>query len=400
MVDLTELFACSWGDIRLFASRVQWDAGNTIVVHDLGSGDIHPVQPRGKRARRARISVRWDEYEGQSESPHAAFRRFEATTTERRLFSHPMDGAFLARVGDFEPSIDADSTVSADIEFIPDGEVVPVSPAGAGTAQLAGETAVKEAADALDRQLNAAGIAFPPERASKIDFSKSISLSIGPAFAVGVSASVDVSLSASASASASVSASASAFASVRAFKRASAAADASVMAFASAFEAALADAFSSAVVAVTGSASSAAFAFSYAAAALTADTRASVESWSEADVSTRKIMSDVARLSDSIATMIELGGFELDLQLWPSFVAAILLGDSIRLAALAATSETANVFVMRILETTALLPLTARVYGGRVAQDRARQVMELNVIPTPGWLDPGDYLMPARPTNA
>jgi hypothetical protein len=49
-----------------------------------------------------------------------------------------------------------------------------------------------------------------------------------------------------------------------------------------------------------------------------------------------------------------------------------------------------------VLSPVALLPLAARVYGGADAIDRARQIEALNDIATPGWLVPGDYLMPTR----
>jgi hypothetical protein len=135
-------------------------------------------------------------------------------------------------------------------------------------------------------------------------------------------------------------------------------------------------------------------------ATVTIDARVAVTSWNEGDVPNRKIVIDAARISDNIATMIEVGEFEGDLALWPVYRSAILLGDSVRQAVIAATAQAPALFVMRVLEPTALLPLAARVYGGAAATERARQIAEINDISTPGWLPPGDYRMPTRPAAA
>lgn len=391
--DLSELFLCSWGDIQLFVEEIEWDAGQTQVIHELAVGDVHPVQPRGAHLRTATLKLLFDDFDGARETGYQAFRRFERSVQERRIFTHPMDGSYFARIGDFKPTIDKNSVVNATCEIIPDGDVVPVSPAGAGTSGISGESSVAAAGDAMNQTFHDSGIGFSPDALKKFDFSKPIDLNISASFSVDASASFSANLSASASATASASASAQASATAQAQ------AGASALAFASVFASATAMARVTAVAEISGMASADAFAFAYACAALDADARASVASWSDEDVSTRKIMIDCARLSDSISTMIDQGGFTTDLNLWEAYMAAIMLGDSIRSAAIAATSETSSVFVMRVQKRTALLPLCARVYGGAEAQGRERQIMTLNDISTPGWLDPGDYLMPARPSS-
>lgn len=131
---------------------------------------------------------------------------------------------------------------------------------------------------------------------------------------------------------------------------------------------------------------------------VTDDARISVGRWNELgeDLAIRQVMIDATRISNALAALIEDQGLEDDLQLWPTLQAAILFGAAMRSAAIAATSEVPSVFAMRVTSRTALLPLAARVYGGAAAQDRARQIILLNDIRSPGWLDPGDYLMPAR----
>jgi len=388
-LDPNELFVCSWGDIQLFASRLEWDAGETQVIHDLAAGPLHPVQRRGARIRKATAQLLFDDFEGAKETGVQAFRRFEISTGERRIFTHPMDGSFFAVIGEFKPSMDEHSVVTASCEFIPDGVFAPVAPAGAGTTAAAGETSVTAAADVVAQKMSDSKIGFPPKQMRKLDFSKPFDVSVSAAFSANASVAFSANVSASATADVSATASASASASV------SAAASASALAFANVYASALAFAQVTAVAQATGMASASAFAFAMAAAALDADARASVASWTDEDVSTRKIITDATRLSEGIATMIELGGFERDLQLWPSFRAAILLGESIRAAVVAATSETPSIIIVKVKSPSSLLAVAAKIYGGIEAQTRARQIMGLNDIRTPGWLDPGDYLMPA-----
>jgi len=392
MADVEPLFGAFWGDIPLFVSSIQWQAGQTQVVHNLAQGNIHPVSPRGAQIRTARLQLLFDDFDGASETGVVAFRRFQLTAGERRLFTHPVDGTYFARIGDLEAAVDESTVVTAMCEFIPDGEVNLISPTGGGMTIAAGEGAVAQAADQLSTDLADIGIGFPPETMRKLDFNKSIALNVDASFSVSASVAASANLSASATASASVSASVSASAQLQA--------SASVLAFASVYAAASAEALVSAVAQTSGMASPSAFAFAYASAALDADVRASVAAWSDEEVPARRAAVDAARISDSISTMIEVGRFEEDLQLWPAYRAAIMLGDAVHSAAEAASSEIASLFVMLVQNPTALLPLAARIYGGEDAQDRARQIASLNDIKTVGWLEPGSYLMPARPPGS
>lgn len=392
MADLEPMFIAFWGDIRLWVSSMQWQAGQTQVVHSLASGDIHPVQPRGGQIRTSRLQLLFDDFDGASETGVIALRRFEQSISERRLFTHPIDGTYYARIGDFEPQIDESSVITAMCEFIPDGEVTLISPTGGGMTIAAGEGSVAQAADKLSSDLAELSIGFPPEAMKRMDFSKPISLNIDASFSVSASVALSANLSASASADASVSASVSASAQLQA--------SASVLAFASVYASAIAEAQVTAVAQISGMASASAFAFAYASAALDADSRASVAAWADDEAPARRASVDQARIAESISVMIETGEFETNLQLWPAYRSAIMLGDAVHAAAISASSETASLFTMLVQAPTALLPLAARIYGGAAAQDRARQIAALNDIKTVGWLDPGSYLMPARPPGS
>lgn len=130
---------------------------------------------------------------------------------------------------------------------------------------------------------------------------------------------------------------------------------------------------------------------------VTTKARAATESWNEGEtVPTRQILTDTADLSDQLSTMIDSLGLEDDLALFGAYRASIMFGESIRAAAIAATSEVPAVFVLRVMLPCALLPLMAKIYGGAEAEERLRQVAELNDIRTVGWFGPGELLCPVK----
>ena len=139
----SELAACAWGNIRLFASQVQTDSGRTQVVHELSSGDDHPVQNRGLRVRRVRVRLQFDDFPGQPSPRDAALALERAKDTgEVAIFRHPLLGSFTASIGDFNSEIDENSVISADAEFIKESRDVAVTPAGFASSSASGESLV------------------------------------------------------------------------------------------------------------------------------------------------------------------------------------------------------------------------------------------------------------------
>lgn len=414
MAKPSELLECSWGKIRLFASQIHTDGGRTQVVHELSSGDNHPVQDRGLRVVRVRCRVQFDDFPG-SPSPIDSALALEAAknTGQTAVFQHPILGRFVASVAEYMSEIDESSVISAECEFIKESDDVAVTPASAGSSAASGVSAVSAAAAALDRDLSdigklqisgpaavsvmsrlpggVSGIS-PAQVLGKIDLAASTSAALVDKIVASVKENAD--------AVAREVAAISAIPTVTEFGLSSAAASLRPLVL-SAGGASLSvvrpigDAIGDPSANLASVSSSEVSTGNF--ATTTIDARVAVASWTEDGVPNRKIAIDGARISDNIATMIEVGGFETDLALWPAYRSAILLGDAVRSAMAAATSEAPSLFVMRILEPTALLPLCARVYGGAAATDRARQISEINDISTPGWLPPGDYKMPTRP---
>lgn len=371
-----ELYECSWGSIRLFATDIQTESGRTKVVHDLTNGDVHPVQDRGRKARRAKLKLVFDEFAG-FPAPLEAVRTLESALAsgQSAMFSHPLLGSYMAGVGDFEWQHDSSDNFTADCEFIPDGDVPAISPAGAGTTGISGEQAVGVAADAFDTE------------SRKVMTDEEIRAILEDDSGVTISEDAKVSV-ASWAAPEDILDRDELLAKTRIgdLNRRIASTQASAIQIRQQLEndAALAQ------KALKSAQDKAQAARAVAVAAASGGTV------TDDATAIRRVLIDSARLSDRISTAIEEGGFERDIQLWPCFRSSVMLGESIRSAAVAATSEVPATFRMRVQEPTALIPLAARVYGGPEAQDRARQIVSMNDIATPAWLPPGDYLFPAR----
>lgn len=390
------LYEASWGDIRIWLSSLEWEGGNSLVIHEQSSGSEYPVQLRGRKLATSTIEIVFDDFSGEDVVGLQALRVLEATTDERRVFTHPVLGSFYARMGKFCPMIDENSVIKASCEIVPDVVVDPISPTGAGTTILSGEMAVAQAAGNLEKKLADRGMGFSPSRLSKINFSKSLKYNMD--FTLTANLNVNITGSANITAGISGSASASGTATASASASASATASASASTFADAYAEANAAAQVTAIAESTSMVSADGFAFAWAAASLTADARAITTAWaSQDDVSPRQLQIESARLSQSIADLITAGELELHLELWPIFVAAIALGDALRSAAIAASADTARVFTARVQSTISLIPLAAHIYGGTDAMRRARQIAQLNDIKTPAWLTPGDYVLPEAP---
>lgn len=417
MAKPSELLECSWGRLRLFASQIHTDSGRTQVVHELSSGDDHPVQDRGLRVRRVRCQLQFDDFPG-APSPIDAVRALDAAknTGQTAVFQHPLLGRFVASIGEFMQTIDDSSVISAECEFIKESEDQSVIPSGGGTSPGSGVSAVSAAAAQLDRDLSDKGMlkVSGPAAVSVMSRLPGGTSGITPSDVLG---SIDLAASTSAALVDKIVASVkdnadsvareiaaiSSIPIVTEFGLSSAAASLRPLVLDTGDVAlqvvrpisdALGDPSASLAAISTSEVSQGNFAM------VTVDARVAVTGWAEGDVPNRRIAIDGARISNNIATMIEVGGFEDDLSLWPVYRSALMLGDSVRLAMASATSQAPSLFVMRIMEPTALLPLCARIYGGAAATERARQISEINDISTPGWLPPGDYRMPVRPSAA
>jgi hypothetical protein len=411
----SDLLECRWGKLRLFAAQINTDGTRTLVVHNRSAGDKHTVQNRGLRERRVRCRLQFDDFPGQPPPAEAALALKAAKDSGvAQIFQHPLEGRFLASIGEFHSEIDESSVISADCEFVQEGDDLAILPTGSGSSAASGFASVSAAAEAVDTQLaNLGQLAMsaptaaaltakipngsgPLAQLQTIRGKINLSVAQAKAFSIGLAnqtaaAANSISSDASAIIGASIETQFAAF-------KATSALDSLLLAPAGeSFDLTTAipapsgfgrsqDPSSTLAIAATKEAQQGLF------SSVTIDARVSVARWSQADTSTHDVLIDAARISANLAILLDL--LQDDLSLWPAFRATIMLGDAVRSAALAATSETPTVFTMRVRDRTALVPLAARLYGGAQALDRARQIQTLNAIPTPGWLEPGDYMMP------
>lgn len=285
----------TWGRIRLFAARVSTDNSRSVIVQERATGDVHPAQDRGARPRRTRCELLFVEMPDETKSPLARFLLFKAQVDrgDEEVFTHPVEGAFVAKVGEFTYDIDDDSNLSNVMaEFIPSDDVLAVHPTAPGTTGMTTFESAAAAIEQLATELEAVGIESDlPERASE-----------------------------------------------------------------------------------------------------------AVEEWTSGEtVPTRDVMNDTAALTGELGDLIEDEGLEDDLELFAAWQAVVMCGSAIRDAALAVTSETASIFVLRVAVSTSLLALVVRIYGGADAENRERQVRALNDLRTPGGMIQAgtDLVMPA-----
>ncbi len=160
---LPGFFEARFGGLKLWASEISWSAGRDVTVHKLTRGNMHPKQDRGRVDRVARVSLQFDQMSGDDLTPRERLDALEALIAdgEPQVFQHPLAGAYLARVGAFDPSVDASSILTADIEFFPEEEPRAVTPIGFGTSSGSADGVVTAAAANAETQLAAIGAESP-----------------------------------------------------------------------------------------------------------------------------------------------------------------------------------------------------------------------------------------------
>lgn len=169
-VGIEAYYIASFGGIRLWCSRVSTTNGRKLVVHDPARGDEHPLQDRGLETRVTSCTLLFDEMDGETTSPRERFDRFAALVEEGepQVFTHPLRGSYLARVGRFDHEVDEASNISAEVEFFPEDSIPAVTVASAGTSAIAGEDAVAAAADNADAELEAVGMTSSAPGAARL----------------------------------------------------------------------------------------------------------------------------------------------------------------------------------------------------------------------------------------
>jgi hypothetical protein len=289
------MYLSSFGGLRLWLSRISTDRGRSIVEHAPSAGDDYTIQDRGQNLIRARASALFEWMDGDDLSPVQRIRALLAMVDDKaRMFSHPIEGSYLARVGPFSYDVDASTgAITAELEFVPVADVQAVSPVGGGSIAATGAGAVSMAAEALAFELEDVGITS------------------------------DVPAQASAAA----------------------------------------------------------------------------DSWASSDpVNPRDVLAKTGSLTSQLGDQAD--DLDDDLDMWTAYKATVILSETVRAAAEAATADTAQTFVVRVGTAIALRALLQGVYSAEEADLRYQQAMALNDIVSPAWIEPGTELQLPLPSPA
>lgn len=124
-----------------------------------------------------------------------------------------------------------------------------------------------------------------------------------------------------------------------------------------------------------------------------AECLARAEAWANGDVGdARQVLLEVATLTAQIDAAIVTMDLLSDYSRWQAWKSLIQLRYSITQAAQAATAEASNVVDYRVRVATPLRSLCARLYGARLAEDRAGEIVSINGIRIPGLIPAGTVL--------
>lgn len=154
------LYESRFGGLRLWISRLSTNKSRTLVKHELSSGDDYVVQDRGRELLSATASLLFDWMDGDQLSPLQRLNSLRAAIDDQpRIFAHPVEGSFLARVGDFKYDIDESGVISAQsVEFVAVSDVQAVATATAGNLLGPGIGIASVAVDELLAELEDSGI--------------------------------------------------------------------------------------------------------------------------------------------------------------------------------------------------------------------------------------------------
>ncbi len=158
---MADYYDITWGRIRVWCSSLNTDNSRTQVVHELSSGDDHPIQDRGLGPRPVTCALLFIEMPSEPSPPQDRLEEFAAQVNrgDVELFTHPINGSYLVHVENFAYDIDEDGNIeNATCTFLPAGEIQDLYPAQIGVAAATGTDAVSARASALSTELDALGI--------------------------------------------------------------------------------------------------------------------------------------------------------------------------------------------------------------------------------------------------
>lgn len=152
-------FKAQFGDLPLLISEISTERGRDVVIQSPSQGDKHTLSDRGRRAGPARCEILFVDQPGLAPytDRYEAFVKL-AEKPQAQVFTHPLDGSYLARAAELTPSASAgEGAVKIACTFIPDSEPQQVFDVVDGGPTIAGVESVGVAAAAANDSLTAIG---------------------------------------------------------------------------------------------------------------------------------------------------------------------------------------------------------------------------------------------------
>lgn len=129
---------------------------------------------------------------------------------------------------------------------------------------------------------------------------------------------------------------------------------------------------------------------------LGAKAEAAAEAWATTTTTPREVLATTSTLTSDIGDAAAT--YDDDLELWEAQRTAYLLADSVRLAADAATADSAATFAIKLGTAQSLRPLLANIFGADVAEGMYYTAMGLNDLDNPATIPAGsELILPVLP---
>lgn len=160
-------FAASFGGVDMRITSIRTDGGRDVVVQSPSRGSKHYLQDRGQRFGKSECEVMFCDEPRKAPflARYVQFRDL-VNAGEASVFTHPLDGSYIARAADMTVTLDDSGCVKVSVSFLPEDEPDPQAPPGAGAAPTAGVEAASTAGADVKVQTSASKALSPAGKAA------------------------------------------------------------------------------------------------------------------------------------------------------------------------------------------------------------------------------------------
>ena len=154
---MPDYYTCSYGGIVLDAITISDDMGRALLTLEPASGQGGKLLDRGQRLRRSRVRIRFVRRDHADNPLHRRRALAALADGQSRLFRHPVDGTWPAKIGDIQAEREKGIDI-LDVTFLEDRDsnLAPQGP-GPGALPRAGADTVRVQAARTDATLATLG---------------------------------------------------------------------------------------------------------------------------------------------------------------------------------------------------------------------------------------------------